>query len=206
MCDVYTFDRPERSIDFQDLLQSRKSSLGIDVEHFGLYVLVELAAQRESLKGRNLVADPCSPLELQRRGRFVHIRFKFLEQLLLLAFEKHPQTVNIATVLVLANSQIARSSALANIGKQARPKPPPFLVILGDVQRTGAKSKDLLQDGDRTAQALGRRERPIEFGAAIARCAGKFDSRKILTDEDFQIRKGLVILETFVERRLKILN
>ena len=57
----------------EHLLQAGQPLLGIDVEHLGLGVRVELAAVVERFEHVDLVAQPGGLLELQRLGGRLHL-------------------------------------------------------------------------------------------------------------------------------------
>ena len=106
----------------------------------------------------------------------------------------------------LRDPQVARGRALVDRRQQARPKPPPALVVRLDVERAGAKLEHLLQHLHRPAQAAGAGERAVQLHAAGARLARDFDARKILVRRDLQVGKALVVAEVAVELRLNVLD
>src|SRR4029453_13435489 len=101
------------------------------------------------------------------------------------------QPFDVAAVFLFADPQIAGRRALVDASQKTRPKPPPPFISLFDIERAGAEPEDLLQPPDRCAQLLSVGEWAVQFRPARLGLPREFHPRKILTDEDFQIRKGL---------------
>ena len=109
-------------------------------------------------------------------------------------------------VVLFADAVAAGSGALVNAVKQARAEKPPLVVGGANLQATGAKPKDLLEDHHHGPQVVDGRERPEEAAAAIAGIAGDVHAGKFLPRGDLQIREGLVIDQVGVVRRADVLD
>ena len=206
MGDVHALDHAGRFFQAEHLLQAGEPLLGIDEEHLGLDVLLEVAPLVERFQEPDLVAEPGRLLESERRRRGDHVRAHFLEEPLLAPFEERLQPVDVLAILLLRDAQVAGGGALADRSQQAGAEPAPLFVVGVDVERAGAKLEDPLQHHDRSAQASGTRERAVELHSFAPRRACEFDPRKILVGRDLQIRERLVVLEIAVESGLNVLD
>ncbi len=195
-----------RFVELEDFLQAGEALLWIDVEDFGLLVLVQLAAFAQALEHLDFVAQPGRLLKLKlgRCGR--HFLPHFVEQLLAVAFEKHSQPLDVVAIFFLADPQVAGGRALVDRRQQARPEPAPALVIGLDVERTGAELEHLLQSLHRAAQAARVGERSVQLRAARARLARHLDARKILMRGDLQVREAFVVAQLAVVFGLDVLH
>src|SRR5690242_18467295 len=100
---------------------------------------IKLTPAIEFFEEANLVAQPSRLLKFQLLGGLLHFAGQLGEQPRLAAFEKANQAVNVFAVLLLADSQIAGRGALLDAGQKARPKPPPALVTVVDIETAGAE-------------------------------------------------------------------
>ena len=204
--DVHTFNPSRPFGQFEDLLQAGHSFFGIDVEHFGLCVRFEVAAQIQVFERRNFIANAGRFFELQLLRRQPHLVSQFFQQPVFLAVEEHPQPANVFAVILFTDPQVAGSRALVDARQQTGPKPAPAFVLFVDVERAGAEAKNLLQHGDGAAEFLGVRERPVKFRSRTLRSAREFDARKIFRRRDFQIGERFVVLQFLIEARLNVLD
>ena len=145
----------------------------------------------------NLVAQPGRLLEPQVRRRLGHLLPHLVEQRSCVAFQEHPQPLDVLAVFFLADPQVARRRALVDRRQQARPKPPPALVVRFDVERAGAELEHLLQHLHRAAQAAGVGERAVELRRRWSRGSRVTSTRgKVLVRGDLQVRERLVVLRS----------
>ena len=154
----------------------------------------------------DFVAHPGGLLESQLPGGGGHFLVHFAEQLFLAPFEESLEAMDVVAVVLLRDPQIARGRALGDRVQQARAIPTPARVVLVDVERAGAKLKDLLQHLHRAAQPARIGKRPVELGSARLRLARDSDARKILVREDFEVRKRLVVAQVAIELRQDVLD
>ncbi|MBI3412128.1 MAG: HigA family addiction module antidote protein [Planctomycetes bacterium] len=178
----------------------------LDLEHFRLHVLIDLAAQAKLLECVNLIAQPGRFFELCGRARLGHRPLHFLEQLPLLAFQHQTQAADLLAVVFAADAEVARRRALPDAVQEARAKPAPARIVFLDVERASAELEDPLQNLEGGPQALGAGERAIQFDAAPPRVARELDARIILAHANLQIREGLVVAQPDVEAWLNVFD
>src|SRR4029077_2076878 len=131
------------------------AALGVLVEDLGLRVVREVAAEVQVLQGLQLVAQAGGLLELEVLAGLAHLLLHLGENGVLLAVEEEAEAADVLLVRLAVDAEVARGRALVDRGEQARAEPAPTGVVLVDIERAGAEFEDLLQDLNRSAQALG---------------------------------------------------
>ena len=111
------------------LLQPAEPLLRVDGEDFGLHVGVHVAAQVEVFEGGDLVADAAGLLEVERLAGREHLALHPPDQPVLLPFQHEDQLLDLPAVVLAADAEVARGGAAADAVQQARPEPPPLLLV-----------------------------------------------------------------------------
>ena len=71
----------------EDFLQPDEPFAGIDVKHFRLHILVDVAAELQLAQGIDVVPQPARFLKLHFAGGCLHLQQHFLDEPFPLAFE-----------------------------------------------------------------------------------------------------------------------
>src|SRR5579872_5776396 len=100
MSDVHPFDATRHRGEIEDLFQSEQSLAWIDLEDFGLRMLLQITAKVQVLEGLDLISQTSRLFKFQFFSRQSHFFFQFAKQTLLLPFQEQPKLANVAAVVV----------------------------------------------------------------------------------------------------------
>ncbi len=126
--DVNPLDGAWRGGQLQDFSQTSEPLLGINEEDLRLRMRFQFPALVERFQHLDLVPQSSGPFELQSRRGALHLVAHLLQQFLLVAVQEHLQAADVLAVVLLADPQVAGSSALVDAGQQAGAEPVPTLV------------------------------------------------------------------------------
>src|SRR5262249_43590421 len=206
MSDVDPFDGPRSLRQTQGFAQTNESLLRLDEENLRLYVLVDVTATAQVLQRVDLIPQPSRFFISQGGARLFHFLLHFGDQLGLLAGQHHAQSSDLLTIFFPGDAKVARGGALVDAVQNAGPEPAPARIVFLDIQRAGAEFENALQDVDGEPQALRAREGTIQFDAPAPWGPRELHARKIFTDANLQIGKGLVVFQVDVEAGLNVLH
>ena len=207
LCAVHDESIPpnELSVSYEEDFQAglvvlRRHADGVQVVA-GNRSRLDLLLLRYPLNSASLVPKHRGPLELQCVGGLMHLLLQVRQHRLRLPFHEQDHLVDYLVVILLVYLTRAGGGAPVDEEFQAG-----ALVFARDDLGAGAIGKELLEQRQRLANAVGRGEGAEINCAVVFHPAGDVYLGKLLRPVYLDVRVGLVVLEAGVELRPVLLD